>query len=119
MLNSLVLHTRKLVTPHTAKGCGVNTGGVVSTVQVTTWVQVLVLQPSTAVYVIVRVRTQPLVASTLSQVTVVPQAAVVPTAGLQSGMLAGLQPRLALAGQLVKTGPVVSSTVMVWPQVAM
>ena len=51
MLNSLVLHTRKFVAPHTAKGWGVNTGGVASSFQVTVILHgadVVLLQVSTA-----------------------------------------------------------------------
>src|SRR5438874_1252586 len=49
---------------------------------------------------------------------VTPQSSEAPTVGSQPGMFAGLQPRLTLVGQLVKTGAVVSTAQMVWGQVA-
>jgi hypothetical protein len=76
------------------------------------------LQSSTATQVIVRVRPHPLVVSNLLHVTVTAQSALAPTGELQSGILAGLHPRLVLAGQLVNTGPPVSNTVMIWSHVA-
>src|SRR5262249_45734174 len=99
-----------------AKGCGLNTGSVVSSVQLMTVLQVLVwLQPSTAVQVRVRVCAQPFVTSCWLHVNVVPQSATAPIPKLQSGMFVGLQPRFCVgAGQLVNTGPVLSSTQMVW-----
>src|SRR5438874_13328289 len=56
IVDSSGLQPRKLVTPQVAKGCCVNTGATVSSVQVTTCVQVVVLlQASMAVQVFVRV----------------------------------------------------------------
>ena len=54
---------------------------------------------------------QPLVVSTLAQVTVAaPQPSAAPTAGLQAGMLTGLQPTSSMTGwQLLMTGGVVST----------
>src|ERR1044071_7936859 len=67
----------------------------------------------------VRVCAQPFVTSTSAQLTVgTLQLSVAPTAGLQPGTLVGLQPRFVLAGQLVNTGGVVSTTVMIWSHVA-
>src|SRR6266404_5799204 len=57
--------------------------------------------------------------STLAQLMLVtPQSSEAPTAGSQPGIVSGLQPRFVLAGQLVNTGPVVSTTHIVWSQVA-
>jgi hypothetical protein len=78
----------------------------------------VLLQLLTAVYVMVRVTTQPLVTSTLAQVIDPAQSA--PTAGLQPGIVTGLQPRFTLAGQLVNTGGAPESiTSIVWTHVTM
>jgi hypothetical protein len=93
-----------------------NVGGVVSTVQVTVLVHVAVFrQSSVAVYIRVRVWTQPLTASSLAQVTVAePQLSLAVTPVSQTGTLAGLQPRFVLVfEQLSNVGGVSSSTVMI------
>jgi acyl CoA:acetate/3-ketoacid CoA transferase alpha subunit len=89
----------------------VNVGGVTSTVQVNTCVQVAVFpQPSVAVYVRVCERRQPLLVTEPSALVMVgvPQASVavaVPAAGTP----VGLQPRSLPAGQLVNVGGVTST----------
>src|ERR1044071_4968767 len=69
---------------------------------------------------IVRVREQPLVASVLPQMTFAPppQLSTAPTVGSHPGIVPGLQPIFISDGELVKTGGVVSFTVMVWSQLA-
>jgi hypothetical protein len=70
----------------------------------------------------VRVRKQPLVVFTVAQVMVVVlQSSVAVTLLVlvsHTGMLTGLHPRFVLAGHLVNTGGVVSTTVMIWSHVA-
>src|SRR5436309_15409710 len=67
----------------------------------------------------VRVYSQPLVLSELTQATVaVPQLSEAVTVGLQPGTLPGLQPRLVLVlEQLSNVGGVVSVTLTVFEQV--
>ena len=76
-------------------GQNVNTGGVTSTVQVSTWVQEAVLpQPSVAMYTRVSVRLQPVTTMSTGGMVIVgvPQTSVA-TAIPGSGMEVGLHPR--------------------------
>jgi len=92
-------------------GQNVNTGGVTSTVQVNTCVQVAVFpQPSVAVYVLVCVLKQPfgITAPSDDVMPGVPQSSVA-TAAPGAGIPIGLQPRSEPGGQNVNTGGVTST----------
>ena len=92
-------------------GQNVNVGGVISTVQVNTCVQVAVFkQPSVAVYVRVWKRKHPSVEMEPSDEVIVgaPQASVA-VAAPAAGTPVGLQPRLEPGGHNVNVGGVIST----------